>query len=99
MIVINTSQAIAELLPEVYFAFDPDVPFMEMDLSKMMRKHMRDMIMHAFYHALNNDQFYENEWLVMLRRDRFLDSFSDKRWIDIEVIDTEGTYILIFEEH
>jgi hypothetical protein len=99
MIIINTSPVIAELLPEIYFAFDPDLPYLEMDLPRMMRKHMRDLIMHAFYHAITTDQFYENEWLTLLRSDRFLDSFSDKRWIDIEVIDTEGNYILIFEEH
>jgi hypothetical protein len=99
MIVINTSQVIAELLPEVYFAFDPDVPFEETDLPRMMRRHLRDMIMHAFYHVLNNDQYYDNDWLVLLRTDRFLSNVQEKRWIDIEVIDTEGTYILIFEEH
>lgn len=100
MIVINTSPAIASLLPELYAFSDPDVPFFdsEFDLPRMMRQHLCDMIMHAFRHRINPDQFYENSWLNLLRSDRFLSDFSEKRWLSIEVIDSEGTYILIFEE-
>lgn len=96
--IINTSVVIADLLPEVCHSFDPDMPYMEVGLSDMVRKHLRDMVLHAFFHRLSPDQCYASDWLQRLRTDRFLNEVATKRWVDIEIVDTEGTYVIIFED-
>lgn len=98
MIIINTSEVISDLLPEVCHAFDPDLPYFEVGLSRMIQQHFRDMIMHAFYQSLCPDQYYDSDWLARLKTDRFLSALDEKRWIDIQIVDIDGTYVLIFEE-
>jgi hypothetical protein len=54
--------------------------------------------MRAFFHALTEEYLHDPAWLIRLRRDRFLSSLADRVWIDVDVVDTDGTYILTFEE-
>ncbi len=97
MILINTSDTIAELLPEVSYALDPDTPCYG-ELPETVRQCFRALIMRAFFHVLTEEFLHDPTWLTRLRRDRFLSSLSDRVWIDIDVVDTDGTYILTFEE-
>jgi hypothetical protein len=97
MIVINTSDAIADLLPEVYYALDPDTPCIG-ELPATVRQCVRALIMRAFFHVLTEEFLHDPDWLARLRRDRFLSSLADRVWIDVDVVDTDGTYILTFEE-
>lgn len=98
MIVINTSEVLADLLPEVCYSLDPDMPFDDV-LPATVRRYVRDLILHAFFHALREDLRHHGEWLARIRQDRFLSAVSHRRWVDVEVVDTEGTFVLIIEEH
>lgn len=97
MIIINTSSTLAELLPEIHHSFDPDLPMVSDDLSVMFKKYVRDIILHAIFVAVARDRYYESRWLESIRNDRFLRDHGP-RIMDVELIDGEGTYILIFEE-
>lgn len=98
MIVISTSDALAELLPEVCYSLDPDMPHDD-ELPATVRRYVKDLILHAFYHALRDDLRQHADWLARIRQDQFLSAVSHRRWVDIEVVDTDGTLVLIFEEH
>lgn len=98
MIVINTSEVLADLLPEVCYSIDPDVP-LDDELPVRIRRYMKDLILHAFFHVLKDDLRHQGEWLARIRQDRFLSAVSHHRWVDVEVVDTEGTLVLIIEEH
>jgi len=97
MILINTSEELAALLPEVYYALDPDTPFAG-EVPVTVRRCVRDLLLRAFFHALTEEYLYDGEWLTRIRRDRFLSSLAGRTWIDVEVVDTDGTYILTLEE-
>lgn len=97
MIIINNSSTLAELLPEIHHTYDPDLPIVA-DIPVRFRTYLRDILMLAFYFNSRQERHYENHWLEQLRQDQFLMAFSEKRWIDIDVVDVDGTYILIFEE-
>jgi len=97
MILINTSEVIASLLPEVYHTLDPDTPCTG-DLTLTVQRYIKHLILQAFFHRVVGEFYFEEEWLVRLRRDRSLIHLSDRNWIDVEVVDQDGTYILIIEE-
>lgn len=98
MIVINTSEVLADLLPEVRYSLDPDMPHDD-ELPAAVRRYVRGLILHAFFIALRDDLRHHREWLARIRQDRSFNSVSDLQWIDVEVVDTEGTFVLIIEEH
>ncbi|MNB61007.1 hypothetical protein D3C87_967140 [compost metagenome] len=97
MIVINTSATLADLLPEVRYSLDPDLPDDE-ELPAAIRRYMRDLILHAFFYAIREDLKHQVEWLSRIRQDRSLSAISHRRWVDVEVVDTEGTFVLLIEE-
>ncbi len=97
MILINTSEVLADLLPEVCYSLDPDTPFYD-ELTLEVRRYVKGLILHAFYHAIREDLKIHAEWLARIRQDQFLSSLSSRRWIDVEIVDTEGTFVLIIEE-
>lgn len=98
MIVINTSEVLADLLPEVCYSLDPDLPPDE-ELPAAVRRYVRDLILHAFFIALREDLKHHGEWLARIRQDRSFSTLSHRRWVDVEVVDTEGTFVLLIEEY
>jgi len=97
MILINTSEALADLLPEVLHVHDPDTPCIG-ELPLAVRRCVRDLILRAFFHTLSDEYYFDKDWLTRIRRDRALSMLSDRTWVDVEVVDTDGTFILIIEE-
>lgn len=97
MIVINTSEVLADLLPEVRYSLDPDMPHDD-ELPAAVRRYVRDLILHAFFIALREDLRQHGEWLARIRQDRSFSSVSHRQWVDVEVVDTEGTFVLLIEE-
>ncbi|MNI90872.1 hypothetical protein D3C73_1484530 [compost metagenome] len=55
--------------------------------------------MQAFFHVVRDDLHYNGEWIARIRRDQFLSAISERRWVDVEVVDTDGTFVLIIEEN
>lgn len=98
MRIISTSAAIAELLPEVFYALDPDVPLDNEELPRSLRRYINNLIMAAFFYR-SVDDIFDNDWLTKIRRDPSFLMVSRFRWVELDVIDTEGTYILIIEEN
>lgn len=98
MRIINTSAAIADLLPEVCYALDPDGCFdLEFTLPIDVRRYIKNLIMAAF--SLKQMEEVENlEWLLRIRTDPSFVMVSGFRWVDLDVIDAEGTFVLIIEE-
>ena len=98
MILINTSEILADLLPEVCYSLDPDTPLYDDELPQAVRHYVKDLILHAFFHTVKRDTFYHGEWVTRLRQDRFLSAVSDRRWVDVDVVDATGTFVLLIEE-
>lgn len=97
MIIINHSAIIAELLPEITYSLDPDVP-VEDELSLEAKKFIKALLMRAFHRCLSEEYSFDMRWLLRIRQDVHLSHLSDRVWLDVEVMDTEGTYLLIFED-
>lgn len=98
MILINTSSVLAEILPELMFEYDPDLPFQEAAFTQAMMDRLNDLFMKAFYQKVQTPHVFDRVILDRLRTDKFLLEFSTRRWTTVKVVDTDGTYILIFEE-
>lgn len=98
MRIISTSAAIAELLPEVFYALDPDAPLDTEELPRSLRRYINNLIMAAFFYR-SVDDIFDSDWLTKIRRDPSFLMVSRFRWVELDVIDTEGTYILIIEEN
>jgi len=98
MILINTSEVLADLLPEVCYSLDPDTPLFDDELPQAVRQYVKDLILHAFFHTVNRDAMHRGEWVMRLRQDRFLSAVSDRRWVDVDVVDATGTFVLLIEE-
>jgi len=97
MILIGISEVIAELLPEVCHSIDPDIP-PSSDLPLEVRKYLRALLMRAFHRALSEEFAFDMRWVLQVKQDGLLTQLSDRRWIDVEVMDTDGTFILTFED-
>lgn len=98
MRIINTSATLAELLPEVCTVLDPDGYYdLEVVIPLDVRRYIKNLILAAFWKKQMEDVLNQ-EWLAMIRKDQFFRAVEDFRWIDLDVIDTEGTYVLIIEE-
>ncbi|MNP89031.1 hypothetical protein D3C85_14270 [compost metagenome] len=99
MRIISASTTIAELLPEVFYALDPDVPLDTMELPRSLRRYISNLIMAAFFFR-GMEENAEQEWVNKIRNDpAFRIVYGAKyAWVDLDVIDTEGTFILIIEE-
>ncbi|MNO19216.1 hypothetical protein D3C76_89440 [compost metagenome] len=97
MIIINTSEVLADLIPEVCHSLDPDAPFYD-ELPLDVRKYFRALIMQAFFMAVQKDLHCDHDWLARIRRDRALMAVSNRRWVDVDLMDTDGTFVLLIEE-
>lgn len=97
MIIINHSAIIAELLPEITHSLDPDTP-VEDTLPLEAKKFFKALLMRAFHLSLSDEYMFDLRWVLRIRQDVHLSHLSDRIWLDIEVMDTEGTYLLIFED-
>ena len=100
MRIISISAAVAELLPEVLYAIDPDVPLDSVELPRALRRYISNLNMAAFFRR-QMEEFVEQEWLNKIRNDPSFLAMCNPRfgWVDLDVIDTEGTFVLIIEEY
>lgn len=98
MIVINTSDILAEILPEVWYTLDPDLPH-EHEIPPIIARYLKDLLYRAFLKSVRDDLFYNEEWLFRLRQDRLLKSLATFKWLDAKVIDHDGTIVLMIEEY
>lgn len=97
MIVIATSETLADLLPEICYVIDPDLPYSD-DLPQLVRSFVRRLILHAFYVAIREDLQHHVEWLSRIRHDSTLAGLIQSRSFDVEVVDADGTYTLLLED-
>lgn len=99
MRIINISTTIAELLPEVFYAIDPDVPLDSVELPRALRLYIVNLIEAAFFRR-QMEELVEQEWLNKIRNDPSFRVICNPmvHWVSIDVIDTEGTFVLIIEE-
>lgn len=97
MIVINTSDILAEILPEVWYTLDPDLPH-EHEIPPIIARYLKDLVFRAFLKSVGEDLFHNEDWLIRLRQDRLLKSLAAFKWIDVRVIDHDGTIVLMLEE-
>lgn len=110
-VIIHESEVLAQLIPEIHYSLDPDAP-LDMDLQAppcrrhpkaqtMFNDYLSQLIMRAFYYQerVNLDrQDFNPEWLCQLRNDPVLIQLAVVRWVDILVIDSDGTFILTTED-
>ncbi|QTH80340.1 hypothetical protein PA10_00140 [Pseudomonas phage pPa_SNUABM_DT01] len=97
MIIINTSEVIADLIPEVCHHLDPDAPFYD-ELPLDVRKYFKALILKAFNAAKQEDLYCNVNWLLRIQCDRSFIAVADRRWVDVEVVDSDGTFVLLIEE-
>lgn len=110
-VIIHESPVLAQLIPEIHYSRDPDAP-LDMDLQAMpCRRHSRkqslfndylgQLILRAFYYhdqATPDRLHYDPEWLTQLRKDPVLIQLAVVQWVDILVLDADGTFILTTED-
>lgn len=98
MIVINTSDILAEILPEVWYTLDPDLP-QEHEIPPIIARYLKDLLYRAFLKTVSEDLFHNEDWLTRLRQDQLLRSLAAFKWLDVKVIDHDGTIAMMIEEY
>ncbi len=98
MILINTSDVLAQLLPEVHYSLDPDLP-PDHELSFIARRYLKALLLRAFRQVLTEEHTFELTWVLKLKQDPCLCELSHRPWLDVDVLDTDGTYLIILGEH
>lgn len=95
MIQIHSSETIAQLLPELYSQLDPDSP-MDTELSVAVSRFIRMLLLRTFRQLLVEDPVIELRWVLVLKKDPLLQVLKDTAWDDIEVLDSQGTFIITY---
>ena len=97
MILIDTSDTLVDLLPEVYAHLEPDTP-LDLELPLAVRSFLKTLLLRAFRQALTPEPIPDLRWVLVLKADPALQCLTFMRWSDVEVIDIHGTFLLTIEE-
>lgn len=98
-VIIQESSILAELIPEVHYYLDSDSPHSD-ELLSSVSKYLSRLVRRAF-HQLSEEagcMHCEPDWLRRLRNDPTLIELSILTWVEVQVLDAEGTFIIVTKE-
>lgn len=98
-VIIQESQVLAELIPEVHYHMDSDAPASD-ELLSCVSKYMSKLILMAFHHLVTEigDDQCDPDWLKRIRNDPALVMLSSVPWLEVHILDNEGTIVIITRE-
>lgn len=96
MILISTSEVIAEIIPELWYEIDPDLP-LDDELPRDLRLRLGKLIFKTF-RLVTTEEDFSAHWMLRLKADHALRQLMDMNWVNIEVIDVDGTFLLKIED-
>lgn len=97
--IIQESRILADLIPEVHYYMDSDTPSSD-ELLSSVSKYLSKLVRQAF-HQLGKEascMHCEPDWLRRLRNDPTLIELSILTWVEVQVLDHEGTFIIVTQE-
>lgn len=98
-VIIQESRILADLIPEVHYYMDSDSPISD-ELLSCVSMYLSKLVRRAF-HQLDVDascMHCEPDWLRRLRGDPTLIELSILTWVEVQVLDSEGTFIIVTKE-
>lgn len=98
-VIIQESQALADLIPEVHYYMDSDSPTTD-ELLSCVSKYLSKLVLKAFHQRPDELAFLhcEPDWLKRIRNDPALIALAVLTWSEVHVLDAEGTIIIITRE-
>lgn len=98
-VIIQESQVLAELIPEVHYHMDSDAPVTD-ELLTCVSKYLSKLILMAFHHLVTEvgDDHCDPDWLKRIRNDPALVMLSALHWSEVHILDNEGTIVIITRE-
>lgn len=98
-VIIQESRILADLIPEVHYYMDSDSPVTD-ELLSCVSLYLSKLVRRAF-HQLSEEAGcagLEPDWLRRLRSDPTLIELSILTWVEVQVLDSEGTFIIVTKE-
>jgi hypothetical protein len=96
-VILQESQSLAELIPEIHCYVDADTPLTS-DLTEQLSRYIGKLVLKAFFGLHGETIEFDPEWLRRLRNDPALIQLSVVTWVEVYVVDTDGTFIITTKE-
>lgn len=99
-VIIQESQVLAELIPEVNYYMDSDAPASD-ELLSSVSKYLSKLVLKAFHQLsveMGCSEGFDPDWLKRIRNDPALIALAVLEWTEVHVLDSEGTIIIITRE-
>lgn len=97
--IIQESQILAEIIPEIHYYMDTDTPMSD-EILATVERYVSKLVLRAFHHLVEEGSYIalEPEWMNRLRKDPALLELSILTWVEVQVLDTDGTFIIFTKE-
>lgn len=98
-VIIQESRILADLIPEVHYYMDSDSPSTD-ELLACVSLYLSKLVRRAFHQLADDTSLMhcEPDWLRRLRGDPTLIELSILTWVEVQVLDSEGTFIIVTKE-